>query len=171
MKALVIGAGLGGLLSGARLSRAGYEVEVFERLPIIGGRFTNIEYKGFKLSTGALHMIPHGYGGPLAQLLIEVGANVKIVRPYPLSMIRIPPKKGNTDYKEGYIDIPFSSFKDQFSRINQLKLASLLVTTRIYPPTEGTFGEWISRNIKDEWAFKIADAFCGWSLSLGCFDV
>jgi phytoene dehydrogenase-like protein len=171
MKALVIGAGLGGLLSGARLGRAGYEVEVFERLPMIGGRFTNIEYKGFKLSTGALHMIPHGYGGPLAQLLSEVGADVKIVRPSPLSMIRIPKKKGDSYYKEGYIDIPFSGFKDQFSMINQLKLARLLVTTRINPPKEGTFGKWISRNIKEEWAFKIADAFCGWSLSMGCFDV
>jgi phytoene dehydrogenase-like protein len=171
MKALVIGAGLGGLLSGARLARAGHDVEVFERLPMIGGRFTNIEYKGFKLSTGALHMIPHGPGGPLAQLLNEVGADVKIVRPSPLSMIRIPKIKGDSYYKEGYVDIPFSGFKDQFSMINQLKLASLLVTTRINPPIEGTFGKWISRNVKEEWAFKIADAFCGWSLSTGCFDV
>ena len=80
MKAIIIGAGLGGLLSAARLSQAGYQVEVFERLPITGGRFTNLNYKGFQLSSGAFHMLPHGPSGPLAQLLKEVEADVQIVR-------------------------------------------------------------------------------------------
>lgn len=83
MKAIIIGAGLGGLLSAAKLSGSGYEVEVFERLPIIGGRFTNIPYKGFQLTTGALHMIPHGPSGPLARLLEDVGADVEIIRKKP----------------------------------------------------------------------------------------
>jgi len=171
MKAVIIGAGLGGLLSGARLARAGYVVEVFERLPMIGGRFTNIEYKGFHLSTGALHMIPHGPAGPLAQILNDVDADVNIVRPNPLTVIRIPAKAGDNDYKNGYKDIPFANFKDRFSRLNQLKLARLMVSTRINPPKEGSFGEWISSHIREEWAFRIADSFCGWSLSLKSADV
>src|SRR5574341_1123524 len=87
MKAVIIGAGLGGLLAGAKLSKAGYDVEIFERLPFIGGRFANLEYKGFKLSTGALHMIPHGSRGPLAQMLRDVGANVTIVDSSPMAVI------------------------------------------------------------------------------------
>lgn len=88
MKAAIIGAGLGGLLAGAKLAKAGYDVEIFERLPFIGGRFANLEYKGFKLSTGALHMIPHGSRGPLAQMLREVGADVTIIDSSPMAVIK-----------------------------------------------------------------------------------
>ena len=109
MKTIVIGAGLGGLLSAARLSKAGHEVEVFERLPITGGRFTNLSYKGFQLSSGAFHMLPHGPGGPLARLLREIGADVDIVRSE-MTSIRVPLKKGNPDYVKGFKDISFNDF-------------------------------------------------------------
>jgi len=78
MKVAIIGAGLGGLISAAILSEKGEKVDVYERLPFIGGRFTNIPYKGFQISTGALHMIPHGKRGPLGQILKELGCNVEI---------------------------------------------------------------------------------------------
>jgi phytoene dehydrogenase-like protein len=120
-RALVIGAGLGGLLSAAKLATSGYEVEVFERLPMIGGRFTNIEYKGFALSTGALHMIPHGPAGPLAQMLESVGADVNIVRSNPMAVIRLPLKNGDNDYTNGYKDIPFGKFPDPLSAISTKK--------------------------------------------------
>ena len=68
MKVAIIGGGLGGLLAGAALSK-NHEVHVYEQLDMYGGRFTNIEYKGFQLTTGALHMIPHGPTGPLARLM------------------------------------------------------------------------------------------------------
>jgi len=59
---VVAGAGLGGLTAAALLSRKGFSTLVIERLPRIGGRFTNIPYKGFQLTTGALHLIPHQRG-------------------------------------------------------------------------------------------------------------
>lgn len=165
-KALVIGAGLGGLLSAAKLATSGYDVEVFERLQMIGGRFTNIDYKGFSLSTGALHMLPHGPAGPLAQMLKSVGADVQIIRSDPMSVIRLPLKKGDNDYKNGYTDIPFDKFPGPLSATNRLKLAVFMVSTRIFPPKNGSFEEWFTRYIKDEWLVKLADSFCGWSLSL-----
>ena len=109
MKAIVIGAGLGGLLSAARLSKAGYQVEVYERLPITGGRFTNLNYKGFQLSSGALHILPHGPSGSLAQFLSEVGADIEIVRS-DITTVRVPLKKNSPDYSKGFKDIPFSDF-------------------------------------------------------------
>ena len=165
-KALIIGAGLGGLLSAAKLVTAGYEVEIFERLPIIGGRFTNIDYKGFSLSTGALHMLPHGPSGPLAQMLKSIGADVNIVRPDPMTVIRIPSREGDNDYKNGYKDIPFEDFPGPLSKTNQLKLAVLTITTKVFPPKKGSFEDWFTYYIKDEWLVKLADSFCGWSLSL-----
>ncbi|WP_370576064.1 phytoene desaturase family protein [Methanomethylovorans sp.] len=171
MRVLVIGSGLGGLLSAAWLSRAGHEVDVFERLPITGGRFTNIDYKGFKLSTGALHMIPHGPAGPLGTLLKDVGANVKIVRADPMAMIRVPKEQNSADYTHGFHDITFHDFRKLFSPLNRIKLAILITTTRILPPKNGSMAQWCSRNLKGDWALRIADSFCGWALSLKAEDV
>ena len=171
MKAIVIGSGLGGLLSAAQLSKSGYEVEVFERLPINGGRFTNIPYHGFQLSTGALHMIPHGPSGPLSNLLEEIGADVKIVRKKPTAVIRIPRKKGDTDYSYGYKDILFEDFKTQFSLINRLKLIYYVITTRKNQPNEGSFADWCTKHVDQDWTHRIADSFFGWALSLRSADV
>lgn len=165
MKAIVIGAGLGGLLSAARLSQAGYQVDVFERLPIIGGRFTNLNFKGFQLSAGALHMLPHGPAGPLAQLLKEVKASVTIVRSaHPT--IRIPQKKDNQNFRHGFKDIAFSEFVKPLCRTDQLKMGLLVVSTRKNRPKGSSVDAWIRTQFKDEWLVRLADSFCGWSLSL-----
>lgn len=171
MKIIVVGSGLGGLLSAAYLAKNGHEVKVFEALPIIGGRFTNIDYKGFKLSTGALHMVPHGNSGPLAQMLKELDADVNIVPSNPSTVIRMPANKNDTDYKNGYMDMSFHDFKIPFSFINRLKIAVLAFTTRYFPPKKGTFEDWIKNHINERWATRIANSFCGWSISLKSSDV
>lgn len=87
MRAVVIGSGISGLLTASFLAKNGYEVTVLEKAPHIGGRCTNLNYKGFGLSTGAFHMIPHGEDGPLAYLLNLLGADVQIVNSNPKGMI------------------------------------------------------------------------------------
>lgn len=67
--AIIIGAGLGGLLSAAQLLQRGRRVAVFERLPHCGGRFTAKTFQGAQISTGAVHMIPFGSSGVLAHML------------------------------------------------------------------------------------------------------
>ncbi|WP_094227801.1 phytoene desaturase family protein [Methanolobus psychrotolerans] len=171
MKAIIIGSGLGGLLSAAKLSKAGYEVEVFERLPIIGGRFTNLPFKGFQLSTGALHMLPHGPAGPLAQLIEEIGANVEIVRKKPIAVIRIPRKKGDTDYKYGYKDLLFENFRTPFSVFNRIKLVYYAISTRKKSPSGESFEQWCKAHLDQDWTVRISDSFFGWALSLKAADV
>ncbi|MBN1912990.1 MAG: phytoene desaturase [Candidatus Omnitrophica bacterium] len=51
-KIAVIGAGVGGLSTAARLANRGYQVEVFEKLPACGGRNNLLEDKGFKFDMG-----------------------------------------------------------------------------------------------------------------------
>ncbi len=162
MKAAIIGAGLGGLLSGAKLSKAGYDVEVFERLPFIGGRFANLEYKGFKLSTGALHMIPHGSRGPLAQMLNEIGAGVTIVDSKPTAVIKM-----NDD-----TEISFKDFQKQLSLTKNIKLGTILLYSRKFKPKSNiSFRDWILKYFDDDFLLKLADSFCGWALSLRAKDV
>ena len=70
--AIVIGAGLGGLLSAAQLLRQGKRVVVIERLMHCGGRFTAKTFQGAQVSTGAVHMVPFGSSGVLSQMLQEL---------------------------------------------------------------------------------------------------
>ena len=51
-KVIIVGAGVGGLATACRLAKDGYAVEVYEKLPVCGGRNNIIEDRGFKFDTG-----------------------------------------------------------------------------------------------------------------------
>lgn len=51
--AVVIGAGIGGLMTAAGLARAGKKVLVIEQLLFIGGKYTHLTYKDYAVSTAA----------------------------------------------------------------------------------------------------------------------
>lgn len=69
---VVIGAGLGGLLSAAQFVGRGQRVAVVERLEHVGGRFTAKTFQGAQVSTGAVHMLPFGTNGVLAAMLRDL---------------------------------------------------------------------------------------------------
>jgi phytoene dehydrogenase-like protein/NAD-dependent dihydropyrimidine dehydrogenase PreA subunit len=50
---IVIGAGIGGLMTAAGLARAGKKVLVLEQLSFIGGKYTHLEYKDYAITTAA----------------------------------------------------------------------------------------------------------------------
>ena len=75
-KAVVIGAGVGGLASAASLAQTQkYDVTGYERMSFAGGRFTQHDHDGFQIPTGAVHMIPHGRKGPFAKLILGKRSN------------------------------------------------------------------------------------------------
>jgi phytoene dehydrogenase-like protein len=153
-KVVIIGAGIGGLLAGAALSRE-YKVLIFEKLPFAGGRFTNLEYRGFKLSTGALHMIPHGDRGPFAKLLKKAGANVEIVRSSPFATVRL--NSGD--------EIKFEDFTKVLNLSDRLRILYLNLKAKYVEP-KGSFKDWFHSAVSDEWLARFANAFCGFALSL-----
>lgn len=51
--AIVIGAGIGGLMTAAGLVNAGKRVLVLEQLSFVGGKYTHLDYKGYAISTAA----------------------------------------------------------------------------------------------------------------------
>ena len=122
-KVIIIGSGLGGLLTAANLAKDGWEVDIYERLKIIGGRFTNMDYKGYQLSTGALHMIPHGGTGPLATMLKELGAEIKIMQSNPMAIVRMPKNLEEKSYKNGFEDISHVDFKKHLTSKNKFMMA------------------------------------------------
>ncbi len=55
MRVAVIGSGLGGLSAACTLAARGYEVEVFEKNPWLGGKAAVLEEQGFPLRYGPHH--------------------------------------------------------------------------------------------------------------------
>jgi phytoene dehydrogenase-like protein len=89
---VVIGSGAGGLCAAARLSNAKIKVLVLERLPFIGGRFSSLEHRGFRITTGAISI---ECGAALERTFREVGAEFDVRRPSPRVRYRID----GTDYQ------------------------------------------------------------------------
>ncbi len=162
MRAVVVGAGLGGLLTACALAERGFRVRVHESLPYPGGRFTNLEFRGFQLSTGALHMIPHGRRGPLAEMLAELGAGVEIFRSEPQAVFRI----GGRDYG---VDEVYSAFSTG-EKLRAMKLLAMMKLGRARAGDE-SYAEWLERHLRSELVMRLADAFTGWCLSLRAHQV
>ncbi len=160
MRVAVIGAGIGGLLCACLLEKKGFSVDVYEKLPYIGGRFTNIKYKGFELSTGALHMIPHGSKGAFADALKRINAKVEIVEPKPEGMFRI----GNRNYT-------INELPEIFSLKDKISLLRILAELKYGRGSEESFEKWLKRRSKNEMFYKIANSFSGWSLSIGIDEI
>ena len=71
----VIGSGIGGLCSAALLAHEGYNVILVETLERLGGRFSTIEYEGFKITTGALGIPTKGV---VEDIYRQVGADFDV---------------------------------------------------------------------------------------------
>jgi phytoene dehydrogenase-like protein len=160
MRIGIIGAGLGGLLAGLGLLRAGCNVTIFEGLPYPGGRFTNLEYRGFQLSTGALHMIPHARRGPLGRMLKDLGMDVEILESRPDARIRV-----------GARDLTFNEIPGLFSPREKIRLTALLAAQRWEKGDDVPYGEWLRDRIQNPLVHQIADSFCGWALSVSSWEV
>jgi len=155
MRVAVIGAGLGGLVSAAILGEKGFSVDIYERLPFPGGRFTNIPYRDFQLSTGALHMIPHGDRGPLGKILREVGAKIEIVSSKPEGLA----------LWEGELR---TLRRKDFPRGSKNKLLKWYLLYKIFRRDKNLrdFEEGL-----DPFTANFLRAFLGWSLSITSADI
>lgn len=160
MRAVVIGSGIGGLLTASFLAKNGYEVTVLEKSPRIGGRFANLPYGGFGLSTGAFHMLPHGEDGPLAYLLKLLGAKVQIVNSNPKSMIFYEGKTFH--YREGWKYLSITEKAKATKLLLDIKRGKLPVDD---PEMSGR--EWIREKIGDnEFVDLFIKSFLGWADSV-----
>ncbi len=161
MRAVVIGSGIGGLLTSSFLAKNGYEVIVLEKAPYIGGRFTNLNYKGFGLSTGAFHMLPHGEDGPLAYLLKLLGANVTIVNSNPKGRILYEGKTFH--YRDGW------KYLGWRERARAMKLLADVKRNKLPSGEEAEMSgrEWIRERIGDnEFVDLFIKSFLGWADSV-----
>jgi len=88
----VIGAGIGGLCVAARLSYAGYKTILLEKMPIVGGRYTWVHYKGYQIPLGAV-FVYYGERDPVIATLRDVHGDTGFeMKPWPMPKWRIDGK-------------------------------------------------------------------------------
>ena len=72
---VVVGSGIGGMTAAALAAHKGYKTLVVEKLPFIGGRFSTREWKGFKLTSGAIGV---EVGGVMEKTFKELGLDFDV---------------------------------------------------------------------------------------------
>ncbi|MDP6661551.1 MAG: NAD(P)-binding protein [Candidatus Thalassarchaeaceae archaeon] len=168
-KAVVIGAGVGGLSSAAKLAQTGkYDVALYERMSFAGGRFTQHNHDGFQIPTGAVHMIPHGRKGPFSKLILgkRSGGGLELGRH---GVEFLPSTKFACQLKDGrhYAANSVYGILRWFPAKNTLNMPRLLATRAKHPWENETIDgrTWLQRIFTDDF-IDFLEAFSNFAISL-----
>jgi phytoene dehydrogenase-like protein len=161
--AVVIGAGLGGLIAAAFIAKSGGSVLVLERLRYLGGRFTTVDQDGYAITTGALHMAPHGDRGPLARAFKELGLPFRVVpRDIPASFHY----RGEHVMWQRQWDV-MRLFGAQ-GRLDMLKITALLSAPFSSSRADALpFSEWLRAHTSDHGIHHFFESFVQFAVSVG----
>ena len=167
---IVIGAGLGGLLSAAQFLRRGRRVLVLERLAHPGGRFTAKTFKGAQVSTGAVHMLPFGTNGELAGMLRSLAVPHRIHDSEVFGSFHV---RGRQYVTRSMLQLAQVFGPRQFAQTLQLAAAMLLRQPR---PDERdlTYREWLERLITRKSSpelYAFFERICHFSVSIDLDDI
>jgi phytoene dehydrogenase-like protein len=167
---IVIGAGLGGLLSAAQFLRRGRRVLVLERLAHPGGRFTAKTFKGAQVSTGAVHMLPFGTNGELAHMLRALAIPHRIHDSEVFGSFHV---RGRQYVTRSMLQLAQVFGPRQFAQTLQLAAAMLLRQPR---PDERdlTYREWLDHRISRKSSpelYAFFERICHFSVSIDLDDI
>ena len=91
MRAVVVGAGVGGLAASIRLAAAGHDVTVLERNPMVGGKLATLDEEGWRFDIGpTLLTLPHVFDELLSYAGTSLADEVELVRLDPQIRYRWP---------------------------------------------------------------------------------
>ncbi len=155
---IIIGAGIGGLLAGA-LFQKNNDVIIFEK-GIVGGRFRNLPYKGFQLSTGAFHALPHGATGPTAGVLTKAGVPHTIVDGDRWGTFLVNGEKHT-----------FKDLHTFLSFMQRLKVSKILLDMRFRGGDDTPIDEYLEDACGNELVNNVARAFCGFGMSIDPHEI
>jgi phytoene dehydrogenase-like protein len=167
---IVIGAGLGGLLSAAQFLRRGRRVLVLERLSHPGGRFTAKTFKGAQVSTGAVHMLPFGTNGELANMLRALAIPHHI---HDSEVFGSFHARGRQYVTRSMLQLAQVFGPRQFAQTLQLAAAMLLRQPR-QDERDLTYREWLDRRITRKSSpelYAFFERICHFSVSIDLDDI
>jgi phytoene dehydrogenase-like protein len=167
---IVIGAGLGGLLSAAQFLRRGQRVLVLERLSHPGGRFTAKTFKGAQVSTGAVHMLPFGTNGELANMLRALAIPHRIHDSEVFGSFHV---RGRQYITRSMLQLAQVFGPRQFAQTLRLAAAMLLRQPRL-DERNLTYREWLERRITRKSSpelYAFFERICHFSVSIDLDDI
>ncbi|HEV8189929.1 MAG TPA: FAD-dependent oxidoreductase [Ktedonobacterales bacterium] len=168
--AVVIGAGLGGLLSAAQFLRRGQRVVVVERLAHPGGRFTAKTFQGAQVSTGAVHMLPFGTNGELAAMLRALGVPHHI---HDSEVFASFHARGRQYVCRSVLQLAGVLGPRQFAQFARIGAEMLLREPRPEERTQ-TYADWLDRRISRQASpelYAYFERICHFALSVDLDDV
>ncbi|MHA1298116.1 MAG: phytoene desaturase family protein [Candidatus Helarchaeota archaeon] len=164
--AIVVGAGIGGLMTAAGLINAGKKVLILEKANFIGGKYTEIKYRGYMVTTGAWTNM--GKRSHIDRFCRDVGAHVDYIT---LKQIRkqrgTPGLLGKIRYKNGKEFFPTSTVNPPFSAKEMQEYTNIMIGL-LSPTLEGidrskntSFYEYARNFTKSEKVIKLFDSLIG----------
>ena len=131
MKTIIVGSGVGGLITALYLSKRGEEVVMYEKDPQAGGRLACVEKDGYKIDKGpTIVLLPH----MIYDILEEVGIGRD-----ELELVRIDPLY-RLSYPDGFDFVKWSDIDKQLEEIG-----------RVFPGEENHFLAYLEQM---KWRFK-----------------
>jgi phytoene dehydrogenase-like protein len=167
---IVIGAGLGGLLSAAQFLRRGQRVVVVERLTHPGGRFTAKTFHGAQVSTGAVHMLPFGSNGELASMLRVLGVPHRVHDAEVFASFHV---RGRQYACRSLLQLAPVLGLRQFAELGRLGAEMFLLRPRP-PRAQLSFREWLLQRSSRERSpelYAFFERICHFGLSVDLADV
>ena len=161
---VVIGAGMGGMLTACQLAQAGKRVLLVEKLSFLGGRFSGFKVNGSEIPTGAFHTFPHGANGPFSQALRRTGVDLAVSEPKVFASFHVD---GNHIIAHNALEVLkiFPSFGEKFSVI------SGLFQSWKKQEYDGSYGDWLLEFGVSDPVLKVYERFCQFTLSTTVFNV
>ena len=150
---VIIGAGIGGLVCGCYLAKAGMKVLIVEKNDKPGGYCCSFERGGFRFDVGA-HALGGMYeGGPLRKIIHELNLDVEITRINPSDTIITPDYKiyiwndlRRTIYNfQDSFPMEAKNLDSFFSFILNARITEMLINLR-----EKTFSQFLDQYFKDK---------------------
>ena len=149
---VIVGAGLGGLMAAAWLAKEGRKVGIFERLSFIGGRYTELDYHGYAVTTAAWTSL--GERCNIGRFLEDVGADVRYIT------LR---DKGATQqswiwFKDGR---RYSSLDQMLSREEMRGFLRALIEGKRDAPRDVSTTDYVGRYIQNDDLMAVLNAIVG----------
>ncbi len=157
--ALIIGSGVGGLCTAARLAAKGIKVRVIERLSIIGGRFSTREINGYKVTTGAI-MVPFGKRSAFQETFDILNAPFSVRQATAGFRYRLPHGDFEATANEGGGLLGTLQFASQDSALAERLFDQFKKALTNEPPDTITFKDWLSQYTDNRGVHSLYQGFC-----------